>query len=116
MVDQKAVTECQSNSTTVAMQRSGNGNCCQLNGCHYPKKAGDWGMKCRVQPPPKPPTQEMEWPLPCKKSSSCHFIGRTSITFLSLVAKKFGKFTFQPSNPCNIKEMLEILDMNSGCQ
>lgn len=80
------------------------------------QKAGDWGMKCRVQPPPKPETQKREWPLPCKKSSSCHFIGRTSITFLSLVAKKFGKFTFQPSDPCNIKEILKIMGMNSGCQ
>ena len=57
-----------------------------------------------------------EWPLPSTKLPSYHLTGRTLITFISLVAKKSGKFTFQPSNPCNIKEILKIMDMNSGCQ
>lgn len=61
---------------------------------------------------------EKEWPLPSIKLPSYQIIGRTSITFISLVAKKSGKFTFQPSNPCicNIKEIVKIMDMNSGCQ
>lgn len=93
-------------------------NCYRLNGCHGPES---WwvGSECGLPPPQK------HWHrkgnglcllFAFQKITQFHLIGRTSITFISLVARKSGKFTFQPFNPCNIKEILKIMDNDSGCQ
>lgn len=71
-------------------------------------------MKCRAWPPPKPWTQEREQCLP--KNHPIASLWQNLNHFISPVSKKSGKFTFQPSNPCNVTEVLQRTDMDSGCQ
>ena len=112
----RAVSRCQSNnSTTMSMSEIRKWELVSTEWLPFHKKlvTGAWMWRMTSL---KLPMWAREWPLPSTKLPSYQIIGRTSITFISLVAKKSGKFTFQPSNPCNIKEILKIMDMNSGCQ